>query len=333
VPGRTETIVGSEGSHWTSGDWDDDPEHDRPQRRRSRLLLLLAAAPWLVVLWLLGAPAGPAPEADPGTFPDGAPADVDDPDEGAPDAGAPVEPAAPDASAVPGRGPVAAPADQPADRPADPNGLPTLDPGPADDVLLLEQRGRWRVEAGAEEAAALAVVVARAWLTDHEPHLAIADVQPPGVGRYAEHLVVEAVEATAPELTVVTLLAVLLDGHDELTTTVRRLAVPIALGVLGARPAGSPWWLPGPTLSPTPPETQPIEDVDALLAAAAALEAVGYEEVTVGGLEDLGGTAVIAAVTARTPEGESIEGPVVLRHHVDRYVVAGDVLARAEPTP
>jgi hypothetical protein len=328
--------VGSERSHWTSGDWADDPEdHGRPLRRRSRLLLLLAAAPWLVVVWLLGAPAGPAPEADPGTSPEATPAgeeqapDQQAPDQQAPDEQAPVEQATHDEEAVPGHGSVAAPTNQP----TDPDGLPAVDAGPADEVLLLEQRGRWRVAPGAEEAAALAVVVARAWLTDHEPHLAIADVQPPEVGRYAEHLVVEAVEATAPELTVVTLLAVLLDGHDELTTTVRRLAVPIALDAVGARPAGSPWWLPGPTLSPAPPATQPIEDVDDLLAAATALEAAGYEDVTVGGLEDLGGTAVIAAVTARTPEGEPIDGPMVLRRHVDRYVVAGDVLARAEPTP
>jgi hypothetical protein len=41
----------------------------------------------------------------------------------------------------------------------------------------------------------------------------------------------------------------------------------------------------------------------------------------------------VATVTARTRDGERVDGPVVLRRHVDRYVVAGDVLARAEPAP
>ena len=338
--------MGRDGPHWTAGDLSDDPEEgDRPPRR-SRLLLVLAAAPWLVVVWLLGSPGTPpAPDAgEPAAADAGEPAapasPAGDPADGAGhhDAEAADVQPAPVHDPPPGPAPTGPVADVAGDGPAsDPDpGASDPDPGMSDPdpgLVLLEQRGRWRVEAGAEEAAALAVVVARAWLTDHEPRLAIADLAPPEVGRYAEHLVVEAVESTSPDLTVVTLLAVLLDGQDELTTTVRRVAVPIALDVRGARPAGAPWWLPGPSLTPAPPTTRPLEDAAELLDAVDALQAAGYEDVTLDRLEDLGGTAAVATVTARTPDGERVDGPVVLRRHVDRYVVAGDVLARAEPAP
>jgi hypothetical protein len=331
--------VGRDGPHWTAGDLVDDPEQGAHSPRRSRLLLALAAAPWLVVVWLLGSPGAPPP-SDAG---DVAPLPAEGTDELA--AHHDVEAAdAPPAGDAGGHDPGGTATDGTSDEPADEPATPTQDPAgtdrpdaatddPAQDLFLLEQRGRWRVEAGAEEAAALAVVVARAWLTDHPPRLAIADLAAPEVGRYAEHLVVEAVEGTAPELTVVTLLAVLLDGQDDLTATVRRLAVPIALDGRGARPAGAPWWLPGPDLSPASPATRPLEDAADLLAAVGALESAGYEDVTLQRLEDLAGTAAIATVTARTPDGEQLDGPVVLRRHVDRYVVAGDVLARTEPAP
>jgi hypothetical protein len=378
--------VGRDGPHWTAGDLGDDPEEDARPGRRSRLLLVLAVAPWLVVLWLLGAPdtppasdpaasepaaddppaSGPAAPTGPSTPAGGGATGVehhgaeaaaptpplasgpvpgpaatgstsdaggDEPSFAAPEAGWQDAAGAGAAAEPPDAGAVAEPPD--AGAAAEPPDAAAAEgpPGADEDLLLLEQRGRWRVAAGAEEAAALAVVVARAWLTDHEPRLAIVDLEPPEVGRYAEHLVVEAVEATAPELTVVTLLAVLLDGQDELTTTVRRVAVPIALDARGARPAGPPWWLPGPDLTPAPPPTRPVEDAADLLAAVEALQAAGYEDVTLDRLEDLGGAAAAATVTARTPDGERLDGPVVLRRHVDRYVVAGDVLARAEPSP
>jgi hypothetical protein len=362
--------VGRDGPHWTAGDLGDDPEEGGRPGRRSRLLLVLAVVPWLVVVWLLGAPGSP-PASDPAAT---APTATDPTSSGPAGPAGPSPPAGDNAVGVEHHGAEgAAPKPPPASDPAAPGpaatgsppdaggGEPTLaapdegwqdgaggasaaeqpaptraaegPPGADEGLLLLEQRGRWRVEAGAEEAAALAVVVARAWLTDHEPRLAIVDLPPPEVGRYAEHLVVEAVEATAPDLTVVTLLAVLLDGQDELTTTVRRVAVPIALDARGARPAGQPWWLPGPDLTPAPPPTRPLEDAADLLAAVDALQAAGYEDVTLDRLEHLGGTAAAATVTARTPDGERLDGPVVLRRHVDRYVVAGDVLARAEPSP
>jgi hypothetical protein len=356
--------VGRDGPHWTAGDLDDDQDDARTPRR-SRLLLVLATVPWLVVVWVVGSPAtSPAPDTGEAAAPSSSPsagvaADDEGWDEqpsaatgeqpsaatGEPPGAATGEPPGAATGAATGE-PPGGPADQPQDEtsegpappaaagepaePADAAG-PVDDPG--HDLVLLEQRGRWRVEAGAEEAAALAVVVARAWLTDHEPRLAIADLATPEVGRYAEHLVVEAVEATAPELTVVTLLAVLLDGQDELTATVRRVAVPIAVDARGAQPAGAPWWLPSPDLTPAAPPVRPIEDAAELLTAVGALEAAGYEQVQLDRLEDLGGTAAIATVTARTPDGERVDGPVVLRRHVDRYVVAGDVLARAEPVP
>lgn len=365
--------MGRDGPHWTAADLDDDLEEPGRPPRRSRLLLVLAVAPWLVVVWLLGRPGVPQDGQPAASLPGGTEvhAEVHAPDEGsnapAPDVGsesshpdngsgapptdegsadaagpagtevaqAPTSPSDEPAPAPAGAAPPTAAGEQDGTRP-DPDASAWQEPaGTATEpgLVLLEQRGRWRVEAGAEEAAALAVVVARAWLTDHEPRLSIAELATPDVGRYAEHLVVEAVEATTPELTVVTLLAVLLDGQDELTTTVRRVAVPIALDARGARPAGSPWWLPGPDLTPAAPPTRPVEDAADLLEAVEALQAAGYEDVTLERLEDLGGAAAVATVTARTPDGEPHDGPVVLRRHVDRYVVAGDVLTRAESGP
>jgi hypothetical protein len=326
--------MGRDGPHWTAGEWDDEEERRRPPPR-SRLLLVLAAAPWLVVVWLLGAPGEPAPAGSDVTVP---PTDHHaavtpvDPGPTEADHGA----AGPTPMDEPRADPVGPPGDAaagPLDAVAGPTAASPGDLPASEELLLVEQRGRWRVEAGAEEAAALAVVVARAWLTDHDPRLAITELTPPEVGRYAEHLVVEAVEATAPELTVVTLLAVLLDGRDELAVSVRRLAVPIALDATGARPAGTPWWLPGPTLDLIEPSTRPIADADEVDAATAALAAAGYEDLTVDGLEELGGTAAVATVRARTADGERVDGPVVLRRHLDRWVVAGDVLARAEQAP
>jgi hypothetical protein len=137
---------------------------------------------------------------------------------------------------------------------------------------------------------ALAVVVARAWLTDVDPRLELDGLPSAGTGRYVEHLVVEAVELPAPEHAVVTLLAVLLEGEEELTAVVRRLAVPIAFDGDGAQPGGTPWWLPEPSLEARPPSTTPVEDLEELLAATEALHAAGYTDVALEPAGAHGGT-------------------------------------------
>lgn len=349
MDGDRERIVGP------PRDWLDDLD-DPPRRTpgRSRRLWVLAGLPWLVALAALvlpGVPASDAPEPatvgqpDPGAAPDGedpgpAPGDAADPHADAPvapdhagdgaHAGSPDDPltgadvAAPGGTAADGQGPSDHPAG--ASPPAD-------DPADRDELWAVEYHGPWRSTAGVEEAAALAVVVARGWLTDVDPRLHLDELTPVGTGRYVEHLVVEAVEVPAPEHAVVTLLAVLLDGDDELVARVRRLGVPIAFGRDGAQPGGEPWWLPGPSLTARPPTTTPVDDPQELLAASEALAAAGYTDVALDRLERTDGPAALATVAARTPDGEQVDGTVWLRWHVDRYVVAGLALTRAEVAP
>jgi hypothetical protein len=339
------------GDRWSDppGDWldEDTPRHSG----RSRRLLVLAGLPWLVVLAVVVLPAGgpgadrPEPDAGPGHAPGDAGAGTHEghgspqPEPGSHGTAGPAEePSTPAAEpeGAPEPGPrVSAPETDGGPDPAPPDGAGAV-PLPAaadDDWWLVEQRGRWRVAAGTEEAAAMAVVVARAWLTDLDPRLTLDAIPPAGAGRYVEHLVVEAVEVPLDGHAVVTLLAVLLaseaDG-DDLVAQVRRLAVPVAFDGDGARPGGSPWWLPGPSLEARPPTVTPVDDPDERLAAAEALVAAGYDEVSLERLERTAGPAVLATVSARTPDGEPIDGTVWLRRHVERYVVAGTVLARAD---
>jgi hypothetical protein len=326
---------------WSETDWLDDDHRDERDRSsaRPRLLLVLAVVPWLLLAAVVL--TGRVPSSDSAMVSEQATGS----DEPPADSGG--EPSAsPDADGSP-----AARSDRPHDAPEDNGGdgpapldaddraadqaAPSDSAGPDPDAsppapgtgqpLLVEHRGRWRLEPGAEEAAALAVVVARSWLTDHDPQLDVSGVERPdnaGALRYAEHLVVEAVEFTATDLAVVTVLAVVLDGDDELDTAVRRLAVPIAMDA-DVRPAGTPWWLPGPTLTSLTPDTEPIEDAAELLGAAEALQTAGYQDVAVDRLDALGPTAALVTVTARTPDGEAVDGTVWLRRHVDRFVVAG----------
>ena len=313
-------------------DWLDE-DHDRPRSRRRTGLALLAAVPWLVVAGLL---VVPQLTADPDTTPEHDEAAPSHP----PDAPAPSEPAGdpadeapdpadeadpptePDADAPPSGDLDAQPdaSDRDTDDPSTSPGAPSTD----DPVLALEElRGRWRVEPGLEEAASLAVMVARAALTGLDPPLAIEGVTAAADGSYAEHLTVEAVEHTSASAATVTILALVLEDDGQLAASVRRLAVPIAMDTDGPRPAGPPWELPPPDLDAVEPDVATVDDADLHLAAAEALADAGLPDVEVVRLATAEGWPMVAHV--RDPEGDA-DATVWLRRHLDGFVVAGTPL-------
>lgn len=295
-------------------DWagDDRPESDeepdvRQQRsagseRRTRRLRLLAVVPWLVVAGLLGAgqltsqpPSPPPSEQDGHTSTSPVPVDTT----GSQEAAAP----APGALPPPAEGP--------------------LGPGP---VAIDTVRGAWRVGPEDGDAAALAVAVARAWLTGIEPRSALVGISPVADHTYVEHLAVEAVERPEPDAAVVTLLAVLLDrGADDGEHTVRisRLSVPIAFVDGRVRPAGSPWWVRPPDLRPVDLPREQVLEPELTLAALDALLDAGFEDPEVVSLASTPGWPWIATVTATAPDASAFEGEVWLRRHLERFAVAG----------
>ncbi len=128
---------------------------------------------------------------------------------------------------------------------------------------------------------ALAIALARAWLSGMGPPLHVGGIQPPEA-RYAEHLTVEAIERTSDDTAVVTVLATVFEGPDELEIGLQRVAVPLLIDGDGAHPAGAPWQLASPRPVSRPPEaTRTLTDPEDLLAAADALRAEGYLEAEV----------------------------------------------------
>ncbi len=302
-----------------------EPTQDTDSPRRARpLLLVLASVPWLVVIGLLVLPGrvgttalGPTPddpsraeathdEHEPGTDPEPpGEAAADDP---APDDAAPID------TALETTGPEVAASDP---------------PGQTVTLEGRELRGRWRVEAGPEEAVALAVVAGRAWLTGVAPVLDLGlDPGTGGANGYAEHLIVEAVEHPASDALVVTLVAVMLDAEGG-SPAVRRLAVPIAMTPEGPRLAGTPWDLPPPVLDRITLARETTTDEGELDAARAALLAAGLTEPDLVALHHTDGWPVIAEVA--TP-GTDLTHELWLRRHHDGFVVAGTTLAGARTT-
>jgi hypothetical protein len=290
-------------------DWFDGPEHDADgDRRRAprRWLLPLLAVPWLVVVALLvlprteGSGTAAPPEDETSTVVLAGPAEATtDPDETEPTATGP-----------PSSGPPTA---------DDPPALP----GSATVLQLEELRGRWRVGPGSEEAAALAIAIARSWLTGLGPRLALPGATPEP-DTYAEHLVVEAVEQPSERTSVVTVLAIVLTEPEdqEMTVDVRRLAVPLATDQGAPRPAGAPWLLPGPTLTPAAVDLVPMDDPEAVDAATTALAVAGLGDLEVRALASAEGWPVVATAT----DG-SRDQTIWLRPHLDGFVVAGSTVA------
>jgi len=219
----------------------------------------------------------------------------------------------------PGTGPAPAPAPSPppATERADGSGMaPPAATGtrPSTSLLLDELRGGWRVESGAEEAGALALLAGHAWAA------ALA-----GPGSTSRPLVaVEAVERPGPFAAVVTLLVaptgmsgVALDAAPE-TSRLVRLAVPVLTRADGAVLAGPPWILPPPSRADGTLAGAPVADTELLAAARRALASIGLDADRLTALEATEGWPFIARLDA--PSGSTA---VWLRWHVDRFVVAG----------
>ncbi|MFU8840446.1 MAG: hypothetical protein ACNA8R_06960 [Nitriliruptoraceae bacterium] len=288
-------------------DWFDGPEEpDDPGRRRPRWFPVLVAVPWLVVVGLLVAPqldrelgsdvlAHEEPEVRVDADPAPAERDTDPPT------------TVPEVASVPTPDVAAAPTT-----------------GPAAEVLeIREFRGQWRVAPGSEEAASLAIVVARAWLTGVGPTLPMPGITP-DAGAYAEHLVVEAAERTSTDTEVVTVLAVLLRDVDGAapSVAVERLAVPIVWEEDGPRPAGAPWPLPGPRLEPASPTLSPLhDDPTAWDEATSALAAAGLGTHRLQELRQAPDGPVVATIADGSDQRD-----VWLRPHLGGYVVAGSTL-------
>jgi len=217
--------------------------------------------------------------------------------------------------------------------------LPGTPPGTGPDgppgLLIQELRGDWRIAAGSEEAAALAVLAAHAWARD------IAAATPPtsraDVPRGPAAISLEAVERPGPSAAVVTIL-IDLDGDlgaarraAGIDPGVVRLAFPIDLsaGVPGL--AGTPWRLPSPGLEPHAIRTRPITDERLIASARRALDAVGLDGEAMVALEGTDGWPFIARLndTASSPGGPAPAGDPWLRWHLDRFVVTGVPLQRA----
>lgn len=283
-----------------------EPDEGRPQRDRRRLrLAALAVIPWLIVAGLLVLPRTAA-EPEPTEPTDGGPTDT--------------------ATSPPETGRAPTPEDphnrvEAADPPLDEDTAPSAPSLPE----AVEIRGRWRLHAGVEEAASVGLVVARAALTGVAPVLEIDGVTADGPDRYAEHLVVEAVEQTGIDAMTVTVVAIVLTTGDELGAEVARLAVPITLDDDGAHPAGPPWQLPAPSLTPRPPQLDPVDDPQQHQWAAEALDAAGLTELELASL--LAAEGGPAAAVTRSADGT--QQTVWLRRHLDGFVVAGVPLARA----
>jgi len=296
-----------------------------PSRSPSRLLQRLRTViALLVVLVLLGALRSPAEVLArlrlPGTSgpmlgsvdePEGARRDLVDPD---------------DRDGDPGQG--QARSDVTDDR-SDHGG--PVDPTRLDgDVRLQEIRGGWRLEAGVEEAAALAVLAGHAWARALPvPAASARGVPPSPAGRGEPMVVVEAVERPGPFAAVVTLLVAPYGPADDLAELLAagsdrlfRLAVPMLIGSEGATLAGTPWTLPPPSPSVRPLGITEVTDPDLVRSARRALESVGIDGERLVALEATEGWPFIARLDGAT------DGDPWLRWHLDRFVVAGIPLHR-----
>jgi hypothetical protein len=306
--------------------WLDEPD-DEVARRPRPGLLVVAALPWLLVVALLVLPGRLGGDGPGATEPTGA--DAPRPDapvggtSGAIDAPVGGTSGAIDASGseTPTGSATGAGATD-AGGEAAPGGAadPATRGGSATELTGTHTGdGRDPVEA---EAAALALVVARGWLTGVAPVLDVAGRPPPIDDRYAEHLVVEGIDRPGPEAAVVRVVAVVLSGGTQLEASIERLAVPVALTPEGPHPAGAPWPLPPPATAPLLPAVDTIDDAEQLLAAREALADTGFDPDLLVGLGATSGWPVIATLSdATTPE-------VWLVRDGDGFLVAG-----TEPSP
>lgn len=300
--------------------WFDDPEDASAPRRGSRraVVLAIAAIPWVLVAALVllpdrtvdpaGGTPTPAAVADPSAEAGNPAVQSSDP--------APITPPPPTEDRVGAN--VDADVDTGIRPPEGDAGATQPDIGPK-----LSTR---------DSLAAVATVVARAWLTGVSPHLDVPGLTPTDPSSYAEHVVVEAIDQHDPHLAVVTVLAVLLREEAEgLRVDTRRVAVPLAITDGRVHPADEPWWLPSPDLRSGDLPSEPQTDPAWFEAAVTGLEDVGLEDVEVTALERTDRWPWRAHVAARTADGQSIDGPVWLRWNGQGFEVAGYVPTATEP--
>jgi hypothetical protein len=310
--------------------WARRQENDEaaPSRRARPWILVAAVVPWAVVAALVGMMVlrGQAPAGDPAAHSHEEPGHqqpLDDHEDGQrreaaqePDAvpgggGAPTNTgAARDANSTEGHAsspPPGAPDASPAEPPT--GGMP--DPVAAGGELTSGE---------APAIAAVALTVARAWLTDVGPRLEIEGVDPL-TDRYLEHATVEGIERHGDHAVAVVLAVVLTrEGDHYVEARPQRLAVPLRL-TGPPRPAGTPWWLGPADLGLVEPErSEPVAE-DELVTLAEALGQGGVDE------------ELLAA--ARTPDGwwiaELVSGREVwLRPGPSGPVASGAGAASAE---
>ena len=281
-------------------DWMDAPSEDGPApNRRLRRLLVLAAVPWVVVAGLVFWASGDGssspdhtPVADSGTPPS-------DP-AGTPDAPGDAADPAPSADG-----------DVPDGSPSDEHALD-------EELLALALQGGWRAEPGDGATVAVAVAVARAFLTGVGPTLTIDGIEAAHPDGYAEHLTVEALERPGPGAAVVTISAVVLHAGEEQQVRQHRLAVPVDETGGDPRPAGRPWPLPARQPAQATPTPTAEVDREHWPAAERALAAAGFGDAELRGLQHTDGWPVLASV--RTGQGDHV---VWLRRHLHDFVVAG----------
>lgn len=275
-------------------DWDTPP----PAPPLRRWLLLAAVAPWVVVAAiLLSTPGAP------------------DPDASAP----PTSDPTPVPTARPTPGPTPSPATE-----HTPEASGTQATGEAPTTL-----GATTGPSTRGEAIGLAAVVARSWLSTRPAGASIEGLEPrPDADRhYVEHLVVESIDHPARGAVVVVVRALVLPVEDDTYGTGRyvRLAVPVALDADRVHPAGPPWPLAvEDDLRVQAPTTSPVDDPDLMTAAAEAVAAAGYRDLSLTALERTSGWAWIAHVEGRAPGQQHVTAHAVwLRSDVGRLVVAG----------
>ncbi len=185
-------------------------------------------------------------------------------------------------------------------------------PEEAEPLTLLEVQGGWRSRPGSTSASAVATGAAASWLGSLE-----GDAHP----RYVQ-LAVEAIEQLDARLAVITLAAVPASTADGL----RRIGVAVWIDGEHPRVASAPWWLPELPTEVHPLRGTAIDDPARQVAAVDALVSAGYQDIELLRLEQTDSWAYLATIDARTPRGELVATPVLLRRHLDGYAVAGIVL-------
>jgi hypothetical protein len=193
-------------------------------------------------------------------------------------------------------------------------------------ILIEELRGGWRVEGGNEEAAALAVIAAHAWV-DALRRTAGVDAGDDGGRATGVIVAVEAVERPGAHHAVVTTLVAPAGADGALL----RLAFPMTFDTDGPALAGRPWTLPSPAAvgvgSPTTIAGTAVGDLELIAAARKALDDIGLPGDRLIALEATDGWPFIARLD------DGAQGHPWLRWHLDRFVVAGLPLARTGSAP